>query len=154
MTLRVFGITSIVLSVFSGCAGTPIPPGVGRLPGGSVPPPAPPPQAPNCVTSYVDPVRDSVHGAAPLRRVGETAAAQDRIRRIVEGEPRTEILTDIPGYLHAVQYSRLWKFPDDVEFWFPDDEPVVHFRSASRLGYGDLGVNRKRMNRIRRAFGE
>ena len=59
-------------------------------------------------------------------------------------DPRTEMLSDIPGYLHAVQYSRLWRFPDD--------EPVVHFRSASRLGFSDLEVNRKRMNRIRRAF--
>jgi uncharacterized protein (DUF1499 family) len=38
------------------------------------------------------------------------------------------------------------------EFWFPQDEPVIHFRSAARLGYGDMGVNRDRMNRIAEAY--
>jgi uncharacterized protein (DUF1499 family) len=36
-----------------------------------------------------------------------------------------------------------------VEFLFDDDAHIIHFRSASRTGYGDLGVNRKRMEQLR-----
>jgi len=39
-----------------------------------------------------------------------------------------------------------------VEFFLDDATQTIHFRSASRLGYSDLGVNRKRMEEIRRRF--
>lgn len=138
---------------YSGCAGTPIPEGVGVGPDGSIPSPAPPPDSPNCVSSFVDPGEDAIHGILPIPRGNlDILGAQNRIRTILESEERTEILSDIPGYLHAVQYTKVWKFPDDVEFWFPPDEALIHFRSAARLGKGDMGVNRKRMERIRTAF--
>lgn len=41
---------------------------------------------------------------------------------------------------------------DDVEFYFPPGERVIHVRSASRLGLLDLGENRKRIERIRELF--
>ena len=138
---------------FSGCAGTPIPAGVGVGPEGSVPSPAPPPDSPNCVSSFVDPGEDAVHGILPIPRTNlDAPGAQARIRAVLESEDRTEIFADRPGYIHAVQYTKVWKFPDDVEFWFPSNEEVIHFRSAARLGKGDMGVNRKRMERIRTAF--
>ena len=31
---------------------------------------------------------------------------------------------------------------------------LIHFRSASRVGYSDLGVNRKRMLQIRAAYAQ
>lgn len=134
----------------SGCAGTPVPPEVGIKNPGKIPVAAPPPDSPNCISSYVSPEEDSRHGALPIGRSGKDAAeAQNTIRNILQSEERMEILGDIPGYIHVVHYSALWKFPDDVEFWFPEGQDVIHFRSASRLGYGDLGVNRKRMERIR-----
>jgi uncharacterized protein (DUF1499 family) len=42
-------------------------------------------------------------------------------------------------------------FVDDVEFFFPDSA-VIHMRSASRVGYSDFGVNRKRLEKIRQLF--
>jgi len=44
-------------------------------------------------------------------------------------------------------------FRDDVEFWVDRSAGVIHFRSASRLGSEDLGVNRARMETIRARFG-
>jgi uncharacterized protein (DUF1499 family) len=41
---------------------------------------------------------------------------------------------------------------DDVHFLFDDAAKEIHFRSASRLGRSDFGVNRKRMEEIRRGF--
>lgn len=138
---------------YAGCAGTSIPEEVGIRSDGSIPDPAPPPSSPNCVSSYVGISVDPEHGADPIPRGNRSSLeARAEIRALMTEEERVEILTDIPGYLHAVQYTALWKFPDDVEFWFPEDENVIHFRSAARLGYGDMGVNRKRMDRIREAY--
>jgi len=43
----------------------------------------------------------------------------------------------------------LLRFIDDVEFVFDDATKMIQFRSASRTGYSDLGVNRRRMEEIR-----
>lgn len=153
MRPAIFILFIIFSSFLIGCAGTALPLAVGIRPDGSIPDPAPPPSTSNCVSSYVDPAVDSEHGMKPILRDGVSAdEARVRIRVLMESEKRVEILTDITGYFHAVQYTAFWKFPDDVEFWFPEDEAVIHFRSAARLGSSDLGVNRKRMERIREAF--
>jgi uncharacterized protein (DUF1499 family) len=52
-------------------------------------------------------------------------------------------------YLHYEATSLLLRFVDDVEFLLDDQAKIIHFRSASRTGYGDLGVNRKRMEQVR-----
>ena len=48
--------------------------------------------------------------------------------------------------------TRLLRFTDDVEFSLDEAAGVIHVRSASRLGYGDRGVNRARVEAIRSAF--
>jgi uncharacterized protein (DUF1499 family) len=68
--------------------------------------------------------------------------------------PRTDIVTLEEDYIHAECRSRIFGFVDDVEFWFDGANGVIHFRSASRMGYSDLGVNRKRMERIRKEFSQ
>jgi uncharacterized protein (DUF1499 family) len=45
-------------------------------------------------------------------------------------------------------------FVDDVEFWFDPAAGVVQLRSASRVGRGDLGVNRQRIEAIRRRLAD
>ena len=135
--------------VLSGCAATPVPEGVGIQNPDTIPAAAAPPESPNCVSSYVSPTDDEVHGATPIARGARSPeAARGLIRDILKDRKRTEIVTDIPGYLHAVEYSAFWRFPDDIEFWFPENQALIHFRSAARLGQSDLGVNRKRMNEI------
>ena len=55
-------------------------------------------------------------------------------------------------YIRAEFVSKIFHFVDDVEFYFPDndsEELLVHVRSASRVGYSDFGVNRKRIEKIR-----
>mgnify|MGYP006301041899 FL=1 len=54
-------------------------------------------------------------------------------------------------YLHAVFRSRVFGFRDDLELLLPPDEPVVHLRSASRVGYGDMNANRQRYQAVREA---
>lgn len=58
------------------------------------------------------------------------------------------------GYLHAVCRSRLFGWADDLELRIDTEAGVVHVRSASRVGYSDLGVNRRRVERLRAALRE
>lgn len=63
--------------------------------------------------------------------------------------PRTQIVTARRDRLHAVCRTRLG-FRDDLEFrWCPSDG-VAHVRSTSRVGLFDFGVNRRRVERVRR----
>jgi hypothetical protein len=63
-----------------------------------------------------------------------------------------QIRTQTDNYIHAISKSRIFKFVDDVEFYFPSDKSVIHIRSASRVGDSDFGVNRRRLEQIRLAL--
>jgi uncharacterized protein (DUF1499 family) len=110
---------------------------------------APCPSTPNCVSTQA---ADEQHRMAPIPWDGSPEAAIQRIRSIVEAEHRTKIVTQGPDYIHAEFTSALFRFVDDVEFFIDTENGFVHFRSASRAGYSDLGVNRRRMNAIRSQF--
>lgn len=103
------------------------------------------PSSPNCVSSLSD--EDEAHRLEPLR------GTLDDVRNALQRMERVEIITDNETYLHAEFTSRLMGFVDDVEFSFAAEEGVVHVRSASRLGYSDMGVNRKRVEAIRALLG-
>ncbi len=64
---------------------------------------------------------------------------------------RTEILWESRNSLYAVFRTRLG-FIDDVQFLADEKAGVIHVRSASRIGYWDLGVNRKRIENIRKEY--
>jgi uncharacterized protein (DUF1499 family) len=65
--------------------------------------------------------------------------------------PRTNIVSEKKSLIHVEFTSEIFRFVDDVEFYF-EDPGIIHFRSASRLGHSDLGVNRERMENIRQLF--
>ena len=48
----------------------------------------------------------------------------------------------------------MFRFVDDLECRLDAENRVIHVRSASRVGYSDLGVNRKRVERLRARFGQ
>lgn len=112
--------------------------------------PLPPcPSSPNCVSSMAT---DAGHAMAPLRYAGSLRQAQDRLEALVRAMPRATIVHSEPGYFAAEFRSLLFRFVDDVAFSFDEAASVIHFRSGSRTGYSDLGVNRKRMEQITAAF--
>ena len=110
---------------------------------------APCPPTPNCVSTQAT---DPEHSIAPIRYEGDVATAKERLRAAIDHLGQNRIVTDRPEYIHAEFRIRGFGFVDDVEFYFAPDAPVIHFRSASRLGRGDLGVNRRRMEAVRGAF--
>ena len=66
--------------------------------------------------------------------------------------PRTKLVAESRHYLHYEFRSFLFRFVDDVELLVDQENAAIQFRSASRLGYSDFGVNRQRMEEIRRRF--
>ncbi|MDH4161317.1 MAG: DUF1499 domain-containing protein [Nitrospirota bacterium] len=130
--------TGIILSGCSGARPSRTGPLDGRLP--------PCPASPNCVSSQST---DQDHAIEPLRFSGTAAEAMADLHAVLALLKRTKIVTESGGYLHAECTSLLLRFVDDLEFLIDTREQVIHVRSASRLGYSDLGVNRKRVETIR-----
>jgi len=110
---------------------------------------APCPRTPNCVSTQAPPGPQHIE---PIRYTGSLEAARERLLRVLREHPRTTLVREEPDYLKAECRSAFFRFVDDVEFVFEDAGKWIHFRSASRLGRKDFGVNRKRMEEIRRAF--
>ncbi|MGH8541291.1 MAG: DUF1499 domain-containing protein [Stenotrophobium sp.] len=104
---------------------------------------------PNCVSSQAS-AGDS-HYVAPLNLSGEVKPAMQKLRKILEGMERVRIVESQPNYFYAEFSTKLMGYVDDVELYC--DGKVIHVRSASRLGYSDMGVNRKRVEALRAAFG-
>lgn len=107
------------------------------------------PAKPNCVSTHST---NPQHASNPIRFSGSAAEAFDRLQAIVEQQPRAQIITAANGYIRAEFTSRIFHFVDDVQFLFDENQQVIHFRSSSRSGYSDLGVNRHRMESLRTAF--
>ena len=101
------------------------------------------PDSPNCVTSYAS---DETHGIAPLQ------ATLEQVRGVLTGMERTNIVNQDGNYLYVEFTTALMGYVDDVEFLYDPAAGVTHVRSASRLGYSDLGANRKRIEALRAAL--
>ncbi len=106
------------------------------------------PNTPNCVSSQ------QTDGPPPLSHSLDAPAARQRLDAVMQEIAGAELVEKRDDYLHYRVVSRLFRFADDVEFLFDDASKQIHFRSASRVGYSDLGVNRARMESIRAAFEE
>jgi uncharacterized protein (DUF1499 family) len=110
---------------------------------------APCPATPNCVTSEAS---DAAGRPEPLPYAGTRDQTHARLVALLDAWPRVTLVTIEPYYIHAEFRSRLFRFVDDVEFRFDDERRVVHSRSASRVGRGDMGVNAARMREVAAAF--
>jgi uncharacterized protein (DUF1499 family) len=106
---------------------------------------APCPSSPNCVSTRAE---DAEHKMDPISYKGESAKAVKKLVKVIKSMEGARIIEASGSYIRAEYTSATWKFVDDVEFYIDDKNKVIHFRSASRLGYSDLGVNRKRMEDV------
>ena len=112
---------------------------------------SPCPDTPNCVSSLQP---DSRHYVEPLTFTGTAEDAREKLVRIIGALPRAEVIDETETYIHATFDSLLFRFTDDVEFLIDERANTVHMKSASRVGYSDLGVNRRRCEQIRKMFNQ
>jgi uncharacterized protein (DUF1499 family) len=113
----------------------------------------PPSYTENSVTSqaalYPDHPQRQYAEIAPIALQGDGPATIAKIRRVVEAMPGAAVIESRPDYLYAQFTTRHMKYVDDVEFWFDPANEVIQVRSASRIGRGDMGVNRARIETVR-----
>ena len=109
------------------------------------------PDRPNCIsTQAVDP--DQQFPPIPLTRSASAAMADFML--ILREMPRCRIVTASDHYLHAEFRSALFGFVDDLEIACDETTKTIHLRSASRVGYSDFDVNRRRAEEIAERYQE
>ena len=107
------------------------------------------PSSPNCVSSQAE---DETHRIAPLVFQDTPDMAFARLKQVLDDRKDTTIIEEGPGYLRVEFHTLL--FVDDGEFLLDAEQRLIQVRSASRLGYSDLGKNRRRLEEIRQSFTE
>ncbi len=110
---------------------------------------SPCPESPNCVSSQS---QDPDQYVKPFPYSGTIENSKARLLALFKSFPRTHVTSNTENYLHIEMTSFLFRFIDDVEFLFDEEQKLIHVRSASRTGYWDLGVNRKRIEALRKKF--
>lgn len=110
------------------------------------------PDRPNCVSSEAE--EGSRAHVAPIGYGGSGEEARQRLKQVLANWPGAVVRWESPQAVWCEVRTRWMGFRDDVEFVFDDEARVIRVRSASRLGYSDLGANRRRIEALRRAYAE
>jgi uncharacterized protein (DUF1499 family) len=109
------------------------------------------PNTPNCVSS-VD--TKKANYIPPLNFNDSARSARYRLLKILHRMKRARVVEFDEKDIRVEYISSFFKFVDDVSFYLDSRDKVIHVRSASRIGYYDLGVNRRRVEKIREMFEE
>jgi uncharacterized protein (DUF1499 family) len=102
----------------------------------------------NAVCSHTD--GTGYHSIAPIRYDGSQEQARAKLIAAIAQLNGTSIVRQDPNYLYAQSQTKWMRYIDDVEFLFDDAAKIIHVRSASRLGRKDFGVNRARIEYVRK----
>lgn len=106
------------------------------------------PNKPNCVSTKNSNSKSYIE---PIRYTGSRVEAKKNLFLTLETFKESRVKNEKDNFIHVEFFSKIFGFVDDVEFYF-NKPGVIEFRSASRIGYSDLGVNRNRMESIRSKF--
>ena len=109
------------------------------------------PATPNCINS----MNNGSGDMAPILFNGSMANAKEKLLSVIHSLPRSTVVEERDNYVRVEFRSQLFGFVDDVEFLLSQSQNTktkINFRSASRLGLSDLGVNKARMKRVTALF--
>jgi len=107
------------------------------------------PDKDNCVSSLDIGTK---HYVEPLNYQGSIENSRARLLQVINEFSRTQVIENSGTYIRATFTTFLFRFTDDVEFQIDNNAKLIHMRSASRVGYSDLGTNRRRCEEIRKRF--
>ena len=105
------------------------------------------PDSPNCVSSQSE--KES-HFMTSWKYKDSMDLVYNEMIEFFKKKNDVKIIETRKNYIWLTFTIPVMGFVDDVEFYFPENEKVIHFRSASRVGYSDLGVNKNRMNQLKK----
>ena len=107
------------------------------------------PSSPNCVSSMAT---DS-HHIEPLSIDGDGKVFFDRLKRVLSERRDTTVISADDVQIR-VEFRTLLGFVDDGLFVLDAPNGRIQIRSAARLGYWDMGKNRRRLEEIRGEYGK
>jgi len=103
------------------------------------------PDKPNCVSSKAD----DEHAIAPFKLKQNQPVDQQRLLDVLNQLDNNIAVIHDENHIHAEITSRVFGFVDDLDLIINIEQQIIHVRSASRTGYYDFGVNRRRVERLR-----
>lgn len=83
---------------------------------------------------------------------GDLNSTVATVKSILLSYEHNTIETESENYLHVIFKSDIIGFKDDVEFYFDEENEVIHYRSESRLGYSDMGLNLERYKALKALY--
>ena len=106
------------------------------------------PNRPNCVCSED---KDHPSYIEPVAFSGSAKGKWEKAKQVIR-ETGGKIVREEDDYLWAIFRSRIFRFVDDLELRMDEKNRLIHIRSSSRVGYSDMGVNRRRIEDFRLRF--
>lgn len=103
------------------------------------------PLNPNCVSTQTKQAEKLIE---PLALKATVEASKAAMVKALKAYGSIEIKEEKDNYIYAVATTGKMKFHDDIEIYFDDKMGVVQYRSASRAGKSDLGLNKERYDQI------
>lgn len=104
---------------------------------------------PNCVSTQA---QNPAKEIEPLHFKDSLKNSRDILEEIILSDETSKLIELKDDYIHCTYSSKLLKFKDDVEFYFDIETKLIHIRSASRVGYSDMNVNKDRYLSIRKKY--
>lgn len=105
------------------------------------------PDSPNCVSSLA---KNPKHRVEPFQLTNDPKTSWGMVQKTVGSMPRTTIVSANNSDIHVECRSMIFRFVDDLTLHLTLPKGIIHVRSASRTGYSDLGVNRRRVENLRK----
>ena len=102
---------------------------------------------PRCVCSFEN--SDSDHYISPLSYSIPENELREIIKKVLSEQKRFRILAEKDSYFRVEATTLIFRFKDDLELLIDDDNKMLHFRSSSRIGYNDMGTNRRRVENVK-----
>ena len=69
-------------------------------------------------------------------------------KELITNTPRTKIVESNDSFIHAEAKTKWLRYTDDLLIKALPDKGLIQVRSESRVGVGDNGVNRKRVDQL------
>ena len=105
------------------------------------------PDTPNCVSSLA---KNPKYRVEPFILRNDPQKSWDMVQKTIGSLPRTTLVTQSDTEIHAECRSMIFRFVDDLMAQLSPSKGIVNIRSASRNGYYDFGVNRRRIENLRK----
>ena len=110
---------------------------------------APMPSKPNAVSSQAE-QDDKKVAALPFK--GSAQETLSAVEKVLSDMANNEVQVKESDYIYTIFTTPTMHYHDDVEVLLDESAQLVHFRSQSRAGYSDMGVNRKRYEKFSQLY--